>query len=788
MLCSGAAALCAAASPGLAQSSDDLFSQVFGKQAEAPAPVGIDVELTVQGIVIGSIGALIEQGRIVDVDRRELVSLLEPLIAADRLEPLQVDTARLTPGELTDAGITIAYDPGTLSMDLDIPAEFRIEWEIPIAPARPPASGRTRYPGARVSAGVNLQPSFVHDSSTERIDSAVSANGFLNIGGWALQGEAAWSERTAILRRGPLRLHRDWIDHKIRMTLGELRSPAFGLQPALPLRGISIGRVFSIDPYDPPFPGLVTPLLLEAPTEVEVLVDGRLVERVRLPAGPALLSEFPFRTGLNDVRIDLYRDGLLQDQLVYQGWFDRIRLDTGRQEFHVSLGQPWLLGAKRPRSQQDEPWLSTAIRRGITTRWTTGLGLLADFHRGDAVVDWSNDIGFRSWSLSSDLAVSRNDRPGFAGTVSIQQEAMRGRIWSLRAALGWRDERFRPFGIAEPPGRELRGELSASRPVAEQLRWSASFRATDRSDGTQSRLSSVLAWRPSHEWSIQLRAAAQRGAGVDDVGLTVTLDWRPRRRDHAFTAEFDDDGNWLGGWRYNDQSGARGTSASLVVQDAEDELTVSGAASLRNHRIRAGIDHRWSVGDNGRTRLAAQTALLFADGHFGISDRVGEGFVLFAPRSGTGRVDVNPAGDDYRSRSGALGPAAIGDLTPYLERGFTLGLPEVPIRTDPGDLQPVARGGFLQGVVVPVGPVPGIAVQFSLVDGEGKPLALAVGEIVPADGGDSTTWFSNRDGRVELGSIAPGRYRLTVGSAGIDRTIEIAASPVVQDLGELGIR
>ena len=783
-LAGGLVALCAIASPSRAQSEDDLFAQVFGNRAEAPAPVELDVDLTVQGVTLGSTPARVEGSKVVDLDRASVLSLLETFIAEERLEALRTGEPRVAPQQLAAAGIDTVYDPGALALTIDVPPEYRIEWQVPIAPLRPPAQGRTRYEGARFSAGLNLEPSLVHDSAADRVEGAFAADGFFNIGGWALQGEASWSERTDRVRRGPLRLHRDLVDRRVRLTVGELRSPAFGLQPALPLRGISIGRVFSIDPYDPPFPGLVAPLLLEAPSEVEVTVDGRLVERIRLPAGPTLLSDFPFRVGLNDVRVDLYRDGVLQQQLDYQGWFDRIRLGTGRQEFHVSLGQPWLLGVDRPEIQQDEPWLSAAIRRGMSARWTTGAGLLADGATGDAVIDWTNDIGFERWSLSSDLAISRDARPGTAGTVSLQQEPVRGRTWSLRMALGWRDARFRPFGIAEAPGRELRGELGASRPVGNHLRWSGRVRFLEREDGRQGRLSSVLAWRPSPAWSIQLRAAAQLGDGPDDLGLTVTMDWRPRRGDHAFTAELDDEGNWLGGWRWNEQAARYGRSASLVLQESEGERGLSGAASFRNHRIRAGLDHLWTIGDGGRTRIAAQSALVFADGHLGLSDRVGDGFVLFAARPDTGRVEVNPDGDDFRSRSGLLGPAVIGDLTPYLERGFTLGLPEVPIQSDPGDLQPVARSGFLQGVVVPVGPVPGVAIRFRLVDADGGALALAVGRLVPEDGGEPKTWFSNRDGQVEL-SVPPGRYRLKAPAVGLDRPIEIPDTPNSQDLGDL---
>jgi len=779
------AALCSPSAGVRAQTEDDLFSQVFGNRAQAPAPVELELDLTVQGVAVGPVRATIEGTQLVDVDRPGLLLLFESFIAEDRLVPLRLEDERLAPEELAAIGIDIAYDPAALALQVEVPPEYRIEWQVPIAPVRPPAAGRTRYDAARFSGGLNLQPSLVHESRSNDFESALLADGFLNLGGWALASEASWSERSGVLRRGPMRLHRDLTDQRLRLTVGELRSPAFGLQPALPIRGISIGRVFSIDPYNPPFPGLVAPLLLEAPTEVEVTVDGRLVERVRLPAGPTLLSDFPFRAGLNDVRIDLFQDGVLQNQLTYQGWFDRIRLGTGQQEYHFSVGQPWLLGTRRPESEQSEPWISSAFRRGINGRWTTGIGVLADTASGDAVFDWSNDLGFERWSLSSDLAISRDDRPGTAGTLSLQQEPMRGRIWSLRWALGWRDSRFRPFGIETPPGRELRSEFSASRPLGDDLRWSASLRLTDQVDGREGRLSSVISWRPSPAWSVQLRAAALKSRDDQDVGLTLSLDWRPNRGKHAFSTELDKRGDWLAGWRYNDQSARSGRNANLVVQQVDDEQALSGSMGFRNHRIRAGIDHRWSIGDEGRTRLAAQSALVFADGRFGISDRVGESFVLFAARPGTGRVEINPDGDDWRSRSGVLGPAVIGDLTPYLQRGFTLGLPDVPIRSDPGDLQPVAVGGFLQGVVIPVGPVPGVTLQWTLVNAAGEPVALAAGELVPEDGREPSLFFSNREGRVELGSIPPGTYRIRIATLGLELPVTVAETPEIQDLGEL---
>lgn len=768
-----------------AQSDDDLFAQVFNRRAAAPQNIELDLDLTAQGVAVGQVRTTIQGESVVDIDRASLLALLETFVAESRLAPFRTGEARILPADLAAAGIGLDYNPAMLELQVEVPPEYRIEWQVPIAPLRPPAAGRTRYTGAQVSGGLNLRPTLSHDSSNDRTDVALNANGFLNLGGWAIEGEMNWSERSSIVRRGAMRLHRDFEARRLRLTVGELRSPAFGLQPALPIRGISIGRVFSIDPYDPPFPGLVAPLLLEAPTEVEVTIDGRIVERVRLPAGPTMLLDFPLRAGLNDVEVDLYRDGVFQQRLDFRGWFDRTRLGAGRQEFHFSLGHRWSLGERRPQVDRDDLWLSTAIRRGLTHRWTSGLGLLADRSNSDAVVDWSNDFGFAYWSMSSNLAVSRGDRLGTAGSVSLQQEPMRGRIWSLRMSLGWRDDRFLPFGIDEAPGQELRSALSASRAFGERLRFSGSVRMVRQEDQQQVRLASVLAWRPRPEWSVQLQAAAQEGDGQDDVGVTLTLDWRPSRSDHAFTAEVSDNADWLAGWRYNQQSARSGKSASLVAQDGEGGRVVSSSVSMRNQRLRAGLDHRRTGSTGSQTRLAAQTALVFADGHFGVSDRVGEGFVLFAARPDTGRVEVNPNDEDYRSRSGRLGPAVVGDLTPYLERGFTVGLPEVPIRSDPGDLQPVVRSGFLQGVVVPVGPEAGVTLQMTLLDSGGQALPLIVGELVPDDGGAPRVFFSNRSGQAELGSVPPGSYRLRVQSAGIDRALQVAPTPAVQNLGAM---
>ena len=758
--------LVGAASPAPAQqdSNADLFRSVFGRSAPVEEARDLRIELRLQGARLGEIDVRIANRAIEELDRNALIQALESILAAERIEALALLEPRCTPEDLAALGLELHYDPVELVVELTVPTEYRKEWRARIAPISAPSASRQRYAAARTSAALNLLPGWVYDHDQGRGRGSLVGEGFVNVEGFALQGGFRWSSRTDGLQRQALVLHRDLPTRLLRLSAGELRSPAFGSQPGIPLRGFSISRNFDLDPYDPPFPGLLTPLLLEQPSEIEIRDGDRILDRFRLPAGPALLSDFPLGTGFNEIDVLILDDGRPVERLQLDGWFDRGRLGAGRQRFHFSLGQPWQQGARRPQRSGRRLSASGAYEVGLSDRLTLGSGGIYDGEARQFNGELQAALGFRGFSLRTSLLGSLR-RSEFAPAVSIGLDAYPGSgRWQWQASGLWRGADYLPFGIDQAPGELLNLQARISRALGERWRFGVSHRYQRDDGGSSHALRSSLAFRASSSLSVQIAADARSASDASrDVSLNLFVSWRPRSGAHTLYAGIDDQAHWQAGWQANRQSSHGGSAFGVFLNEDDSGTNFSADARLRSHRGSIQIGH---VGDFGssaaQTRLSGGTALVYADGHVAIADRIGEAFALFAARPGSGTVYVNPNIDDWRSRSDRLGDAVVGDLTPYLERGFSLGLPELPVRSDPGDLQPVVQPEFLRGVVVPVGPVPSTRLRFRLLDAEGAPLALASGTLTRLEDDSVQRFFSNRDGEVQITGVTPGVYRIAL--------------------------
>jgi outer membrane usher protein FimD/PapC len=570
--------------------------------------------------------------------------------------------------------------------------------------------------------------------------------------------------------------------------MGELRSPGFGNQPGIPLRGISISRNFDLDPYDPPFPGLLAPLLLEQASEIEVRVGQRVVDRFRLPAGPVLISDFPLGTGFNDVDVLVLDDGRVTDQLRLDGWFDRSRLGAGRQRFHFSVGQPWRQGPTSPQRSSSRLSASGAFETGVTDRLTLGSGMIYDGEARQLNAELQGSLGFRSFALRASVLSSVRQSQA-APALSVGLDAYPGSgTWQWQTSALWRADDFIPFGIEQAPGRLFNLQSRLSRSLGQRWRFGLSHRYRNEREASGHGLRSTLAFRANSSLSVQLAADAELDNGTsNDYGINLFLTWRPRSGPHTLYAGTDDGSNWQAGWQMNRQSSHGGSSYGLFLNEDESGTNYSGDARFRSHRGTIQFSHFGALGESAsQTRVAADTALVYADGHFGIADRVGQAFALFAGREDSGAVYINPSVDDWRSRSDMLGNAVVGDLTPYLERGFSIGLPDLPVRVDPGDLQPVVQPEFLRGIVVPIGPVPSTDLRFRLLDRNGAALALASGKLIRLDDSSVQLFFSNRDGAVQITGVVPGDYRVELrdGRVLLERlTIDVQADTT--DLGEI---
>ena len=79
-------------------------------------------------------------------------------------------------------------------------------------------------------------------------------------------------------------------------------------------------------------------LRLERPSDVEVIVNGAVVQRLRLRAGTYNLSDLPLGTGANEVQLRVTDDTGAQTTRAYTTFFDANLLGAGKSEWSMSAG------------------------------------------------------------------------------------------------------------------------------------------------------------------------------------------------------------------------------------------------------------------------------------------------------------------------------------------------------------------------------------------------------------------------------------------------------------------
>ena len=250
-------------------------------------------------------------------------------------------------------------------------------------------------------------------------------------------------------------------------------------------------------------------------------------------------------------------------------------------------------------------------------------------------------------------------------------------------------------------------------------------------------------------------------------------------------------GNGIGSWT---------ATATLADDRVRDRSTTSAAATYRGERAEATVGHdsglRTSIsgravnvdaGDQ-RTRARVGTAIVFADGHAGVSApiRGDSAFAILSPHPSIGNREVTAGSQDYpRARSGVLGPAVAGNLPAHVPQVLPIDVENLPPGYSLGqsgfDLKPPYRAGY----VLPVGSDAAVSAYGVLLDPRGDPVSLAAG--TASKGERHLTVFSSEAGRFALNGVAPGRWRVVLETDGgqLIYFIDVPQGTTLLDLGQV---
>jgi outer membrane usher protein len=778
-----------------------------GRQIELLVPVtdGV-VQLGETSIILGADDSL-------RISVESLLRILTPLLdqrALDRLRGQAAGRLDLTAAEWEALGYRLVYDPGRIELRIQIPASDRTSQRIEIADLDRGTVG-VFDPPAGVSGFINVRSGLdyvIEGGDTGLTDPNVAINGALRFSGIVLESEANFARRQDggyALQREGTRFVYDDVARTIRWQIGDVVGQGGNFSSVGDVLGISVFRTYQeLAPQRFVRPRGGQEFTLERASNVEAIVNGRSVRRLRLDPGTYQLSDFPFTEGSNDVRLIVEDDSGIRDTLDFNIFFDRTLLQAGLSEFGFTAGTLSTLGDTGP-DYGGGAWVASGyIRRGFSDRLTAGLSGQAQEGGQLASVDvlWGGSIG----TVSLAAAVSNVDSVGTGLALDLALNRLvplaDGGSQNLGFSLQARSDAFATPGVVSNRQAALSTSFSYSRSFGLFSFGGVDVRYTQGTDGQpdQTSIRGTFGRRIGARGNLSLDFDWRERGDDSEVGARISYTMR-LGRNSSIRSEYDTSSERA---RVSYQRfGGRGVGAFNFNSDIEHGRDSTGAnINVGYLANRADLGASFSTSyDNNQSRITDQrasirfgSALAFADGAFAIGRPINDSFAIVSPHSSLrpAAVVVDRREDGFAARSGLLGGALFPELTAFSERTVTVDSPDAPAGYDLGTGSFRASPPYRSGYRIEVGSDYSLTVLGRLLDRDGQPITLLAGTAIEI-GNESrppVTVFTNREGRFAMIGVRAGRWRIVMPTVPPSTfEIDVVAAPNgIMRIGELEAR
>lgn len=244
-----------------------------------------------------------------------------------------------------------------------------------------------------------------------------------------------------------------------RIVIGDFFTPSRDFSAGVNLGGISLSKLYSLNPYFVQFPTQSVGGTAALPSDLEVYLDGQRIRTEKLQPGQFQLNDILAYQGASNVQLVL-RDafGRVQ-QLNYSFYFSDQLLRHGLHEYSYNVG-----AMRRNYGLDSNEYGPAAFsmfhRYGFTDSLT--LGLRADATRGFANAGPLATLVLGDAGVLS-MALAGSSVAGHHGTSGFASYSYRAKTWSAGAALRRDSGEYATLG--DPPAignRKAEGNLSVS--------------------------------------------------------------------------------------------------------------------------------------------------------------------------------------------------------------------------------------------------------------------------------------------------------------------------------------
>lgn len=713
----------------------------------------IPLLLQVNGEPRGEVSArLKDDGSIQSLESIRIQEELEQLWETDfswQETPLWISTE-----DLESRGLILDYNPVHLSIAITVAPAIQIANGLSFDPGENTYQGTPIYPRP-FSAYLNLWGNHQYQqySTPEEVmlwEHRLQGELVLNTGGLVWEFRQTWEYDQQEWEKLWLSLEADL--ENMTITAGSYSLPVHGFQQPGIYQGIRIESKAIRENSQPEQESFI----VEDPTTLTVLVNGRQIQRMNLQPGKYFLSDFPFYSGLNQVELYFQSHNGKEDIQRFSQSFDSSILAKAQQHYGYFIGM--------------EPWTALEGVKGSFFH-SLGLGCSMELELNGQWQDQQTLAGLR-WTWASPLGNLRIDPALALNQWSLQGWAVRTRYLlqfnsyprapQISTSLGYRSEEFIPGGTDLVQRWEWASSINQR--LGSHVQGGLSLNYRDYWNEAEPQ------WVAAGRFSLQPRAGVTLTASyrsllpyynTENSSLTLLLQFSDYRRNSSVSVRQDmiQQGQSLD-WQRSLSDGRIAMSAGFSMEDYDaPQYSLRGAMDLRGNRLNGGTGLEWSQGYNGGSaRLNYGTALVYTAGHGAISTPVQDSFALFVAAPGTGSypMGLNPS-PDYESTGGWLGPAVLNSLN--------AGRPESviaePLNLPPEDFLLFPQSQFLllpenrSGLLVELGEAPGVNLEIQFQK-DTNSWEWGTGTITSQD--EQLWFFSDETGLAEIYNLKPGTY------------------------------
>ncbi len=802
-----------ASAPALASAEQTGAPSAPAARSQRLNPTGRAIVLTVPAkdgpTYLGDMPLTIAADDTLTFPTERTLQLLEELLDPAVMTALRANLAGKTsivPGDLSDGGIGVEYDPRTLELQFLIPVEKRASRRVSVSALDRQSVGNFVRP-ADFSAYLNIRGSvdLYEDGPVSGFQNPIFLlNGAVNALGAVLESDAIWTPGNdgQDFQRLGSRVVFDNTEKVIRFTFGDLETQGRGFQSAPDMAGISMLRSYSVlNPQQVIRPRGDRTFRLERPSTVEVIVNGQQVRRLQLAPGNYNLRDFPFAQGGNDIRLNVLDDTGRSEVLRFNIFLDQTQLASGLDEFGLYFGVKAPLGLNGP-DYQDQ-WIASGFyRRGVSDNLTLGANFQADdtIQMAGAEAMFGTPIG----SFGTNIAYSHTKGygDGFAvqGTFQRLIQRSNGQADTLNLFVEHRSRKFAPvsFFLADNQyDYEVGGGYSHAFNADFYMGANARYSKGRGTNPDVQNYSLTSGWRISPRATLTAEARYTDDARGEEVSGFLTLTVR-FGRNSSVRSEYDSrDNRARVSYQTLHGNGVGSYNVTADVERSDFGSNIGVNANYFTNRVELGFSHYGNfVGDFGdstsqRSTFRFGTSLAFAEGGASIGRPIYDSFAIVKPHASLKQanvlVDPNPMG--VTAMTGDLKAATMPSLSSYSERVVTVDVANAPVGADIGQGSFKLFPSYRSGYVLEVGSDYFITATGAMLDIEGQPVALVSGKATELAHPDRApvTVFTNRQGRFGATGLAPGKWRIEMLDANksvYEITIPADAEGIVR-LGDL---